>query len=125
MKFIYVLNGPNLNLLGEREPEIYGHTTLAEVERMCQDECDRLGLDLHFRQSNHEGQLVDWIQEFGAEVKAGRCIGAVLNPAAFTHTSVAIHDAIEGVEMPVIELRRWTVKTVPSPISLSISSWPR
>lgn len=104
MTTVAVLNGPNLNLLGTRRPEIYGHTTLAEVERMCQDEADRLGLHLDFRQSNHEGQLVDWIQEFGAEVKAGRCIGAVLNPAAFTHTSVAIHDAIEGVDIPLIEL---------------------
>ena len=104
MTTVAVLNGPNLNLLGTRRPEIYGHTTLDEVERMCQDEADRLGLHLDVRQSNHEGQLVDWIQEFGAEVKAGRCIGAVLNPAAFTHTSVAIHDAIEGVDIPLIEL---------------------
>ena len=104
MTTVAVLNGPNLNLLGTRRPEIYGHTTLAEVERMCQEEADRLRLRLDFRQSNHEGELVDWIQEFGAEVKAGRCIGAVLNPAAFTHTSVAIHDAIEGVELPLIEL---------------------
>lgn len=104
MTSVVVLNGPNLNLLGTRRPEIYGHTTLAEVQQMCQDEADRLGLELDFRQSNHEGELVDWIQEAGAQVKAGRSIGAVLNPAAFTHTSVAIHDAIEGVELPVIEL---------------------
>ena len=104
MTTVAVLNGPNLNLLGTRRPEVYGHTTLGEVEAMCQEEADRLGLQLDFRQSNHEGQLVDWIQEFGAEVKAGRCIGAVLNPAAFTHTSVAIHDAIEGVDIPLIEL---------------------
>lgn len=104
MTSVAVLNGPNLNLLGTRRPEIYGHTTLAEVQRMCQDEADRLGLELDFRQSNHEGQLVDWIQELATEVKAGRCIGAVLNPAAFTHTSVALHDAIEGVELPVVEL---------------------
>jgi 3-dehydroquinate dehydratase-2 len=101
---VVVLNGPNLNLLGTRRPEMYGLTTLAEVEQMCHDEADRLGLELDFRQSNHEGQLVDWIQEIGPEVKAGRSIGAVLNPAAFTHTSVALHDAIEGVELPVIEL---------------------
>jgi 3-dehydroquinate dehydratase-2 len=101
---VAVLSGPNLNLLGTRRPEIYGHTTLAEVQRMCQDEADRLGLELDFRQTNHEGQLVDWIQELAPEFTAGRCIGAVLNPAAFTHTSVAIHDAIEGVELPVVEL---------------------
>lgn len=104
MTSVVVLNGPNLNLLGTRRPEVYGLTTLAEVEQMCRDEADLLGLELDFRQSNHEGQLVDWIQEVGLEVKAGRCIGAVLNPAAFTHTSVALHDAIEGVEVPVIEL---------------------
>ena len=104
MTSVAVLNGPNLNRLGTRRPEIYGHTTLAEVEGMCRTEAERLGLDLDFRQSNHEGQLVDWIQEVGREVKAGRSIGAVLNPAALTHTSVAIHDAIEGLEVPVIEL---------------------
>jgi 3-dehydroquinate dehydratase II len=101
---VFVLNGPNLNLLGTRRPEIYGRTTLAEVEAMCRVEADRLGLDLVFRQSNHEGELVDWIQECGREVKAGRCIGAVYNPAGHTHYSVALHDAIEGVELPVIEL---------------------
>jgi 3-dehydroquinate dehydratase II len=104
MTSVAVLNGPNLNLLGTRRPEIYGRTTLAEVEDMCRAEADHLGLALDFRQSNHEGRLVDWIQEVGREVKAGRSIGAVLNPAAFTHTSVALHDAIEGLEVPVIEL---------------------
>jgi len=101
---VYVLNGPNLNLLGTRKPEVYGTTTLADVEEMCREEAAELSLDLRFRQSNHEGQLIDWIHEAGAEVKAGRCIGAVFNPGAYTHTSVALHDAIEGVELPVIEL---------------------
>jgi len=101
---VLVLNGPNLNLLGTRKPEVYGSTTLADVEKMCQEEAGKLGLDLAFRQSNHEGQLIDWIHEAGAEVKAGNCIGAVFNPGAFTHTSVALHDAIEGASLPLIEL---------------------
>ena len=103
MTSVLVLNGPNLNLLGTRKPEVYGRTTLADVEAMCREEGGKLGLDVEFRQSNHEGALVDWIHEFGAEVKAGRCIGAVFNPGAYTHTSVALHDAIEGASLPVIE----------------------
>ena len=87
MTSVLVLNGPNLNLLGTRKPEVYGRTTLADVEAMCRE----------------EGALIDWIHEFGAEVKAGRCIGAVFNPGAYTHTSVALHDAIEGASLPVIE----------------------
>ncbi len=104
MTSVLVLNGPNLNLLGTRKPEVYGTTTLADVEKLCREEAGKLGLDLVFRQSNHEGQLIDWIHETGAEVKAGTCIGAVLNPGAFTHTSVALHDAIEGASLPVVEL---------------------
>ncbi|HLU74894.1 MAG TPA: type II 3-dehydroquinate dehydratase [Nonomuraea sp.] len=104
MTSVYVFNGPNLNLLGTRKPEVYGTTTLADVEAMCREEATALGLELVFGQSNHEGQLIDWIQEAGAAVKAGNAIGAVLNPGAYTHTSVALHDAIEGVELPVIEL---------------------
>ena len=103
MTSVLVLNGPNLNLLGTRKPEVYGSTSLADVEKMCQAEADKLGLELAFRQSNHEGQLIDWIHEFGAAVKAGKSIGAVYNPGAHTHTSVALHDAIEGAELPVIE----------------------
>jgi 3-dehydroquinate dehydratase-2 len=101
---VVVLNGPNLNLLGTRRPEIYGTTTLAEVEQLCEREADRLGLDLVFRQSNYEGQLIDWIHETGTQVKVGESIGVVLNPGAFTHTSVAIHDAIEGIQCPTIEV---------------------
>ena len=89
MTSVLVLNGPNLNLLGTRKPEVYGSTSLADVEKMCQSEADKLDLQLVFHQSNHEGQLIDWIHEFGREVKAGNCIGAVYNPGAHTHTSVA------------------------------------
>jgi 3-dehydroquinate dehydratase-2 len=104
MPSVLVLNGPNLNLLGTRKPEVYGWATLADVERLCRSTGERLGLGVEFRQTNHEGQLIDWIQEEGPRVKAGESIGAVFNPGAFTHTSVALHDAIEAVELPVIEL---------------------
>jgi 3-dehydroquinate dehydratase II len=104
MPSVFVLNGPNLNLLGTRRPEVYGTTSLAEVEEMCRTEAEALGHELQFRQTNHEGELVDWIQEVGREVKAARAIGAVLNPAGLGHTSVPLHDAIEAVEVPVIEL---------------------
>ena len=100
MTSVVVINGPNLNLLGSRRPEVYGSTTLADVEKMCAEAAAALDLDLVFRQSNHEGQLIDWIHEAGADVAAGGCIGAVLNPGAFTHTSVALHDAIEGANLP-------------------------
>lgn len=103
MASILILNGPNLNLLGTRKPEVYGTTTLADVEKLCTDAAAKLGLDVDFKQSNHEGQLIDWIHETGAAVKAGESIGAVFNPGAFTHTSAALHDAIEGASLPVIE----------------------
>jgi 3-dehydroquinate dehydratase II len=101
---VLVLNGPNLNLLGTREPEVYGRATLADVERLCRQEATRLGLDLVFRQSNWEGQLIDWVHEAGLAVRSGDSIGAVFNPGAYTHTSVALRDAIEGASLPVIEL---------------------
>ena len=104
MTSVLVLNGPNLNLLGTRKPEVYGRTTLADVEDLCRAEAAALGLDVEFRQSNHEGAIIDWIHEFGAAARAGSCLGAVYNPGAHTHTSVAIHDAIEGTELPVIEV---------------------
>jgi 3-dehydroquinate dehydratase-2 len=104
MTSVLILNGPNLNLLGTRKPEVYGSTTLADVEEMCRQEAKNLGLEAVFRQSNHEGQLIDWIHECGAQVKAGAWIGAILNPGAYTHTSVALHDAIEGASVPVIEV---------------------
>jgi 3-dehydroquinate dehydratase II len=103
MASVLILNGPNLNLLGTRKPEVYGTTTLADVEKLCTDAAAKLGLDVDFKQSNHEGQLIDWVHETGAAVKAGESIGAVFNPGAFTHTSAALHDAIEGASLPVIE----------------------
>lgn len=98
-KTIYVLNGPNLNLLGTREPQIYGRATLKDVEKLCRKTAAAHGMAIEFRQSNHEGEIVDWIHEAGAKKAAG----IVLNPAGFTHTSVAIHDAIKAVSAPVIE----------------------
>ena len=96
---ILILNGPNLNMLGVREPAIYGTDTLADIEAACAERAAELELDIDFRQSNHEGQLVDWIQE--ARQSAD---GIILNPAGFTHTSVAIHDALKIAGVPVIEV---------------------
>jgi 3-dehydroquinate dehydratase-2 len=104
MKKILVLNGPNLNLLGTREPAVYGAETLADVERLCGDEAAKLGVAVECRQSNHEGELIDWIHEAGREIAAGRTLGVVFNPGAYTHTSVALHDAIKGANATVIEL---------------------
>jgi 3-dehydroquinate dehydratase II len=104
MKKVLILNGPNLNLLGTREPAVYGKDTLVDVERLCRDECARLSLDMDFRQSNHEGQLIDWIHEAGREFAAGSLLGIVFNAGAYTHTSIALHDAIKGANVPVIEL---------------------
>ena len=104
MTTVFVLNGPNLNLLGGREPDVYSTATLADVERLCRDTAGELGLTVDFRQSNREGELVDWLQEAGAAVAAGTSIGAVLNPAAYSHTSIALPDAIEGAELPLIEV---------------------
>jgi 3-dehydroquinate dehydratase-2 len=98
-KPILILNGPNLNMLGRREPHIYGSTTLAEVEAMCRRRAEQRGLVIAFHQSNSEAQIVDWIQ--GAIDAAG---GIIINPAAFTHTSVAILDALSMVKQPIIEL---------------------
>jgi 3-dehydroquinate dehydratase II len=101
---ILVLNGPNLNLLGTREPEQYGATTLPEVEAMCRDAGDRLGFEVECFQSNWEGALIDKIHEYGRLWKEGEALGCVFNPGALTHTSVALHDAIKGVGgLPVIE----------------------
>ena len=104
MTSVFILNGPNLNLLGTRQPEVYGSATLADVEKLCREEADALGLDVVFRQTNTEGELIDWIHEAGRDVARGTSIGAVLNPGALTHTSIALHDAIEGVELPVVEV---------------------
>lgn len=97
-KPIYVLNGPNLNLLGVREPEIYGYDTLADIESRCAALLEGTSHGLVFKQSNHEGQLVDWIQEARTEACA-----LIINPAAYTHTSVALYDACKALSIPIIE----------------------
>lgn len=96
---IDILNGPNLNLLGKRQPEIYGHETLADVEAACAALAAELGVAVRFRQSNHEGQIVDWIHDARENAAA-----IVINPAAYTHTSVAILDALKAFDGPVIEV---------------------
>ena len=101
---VCVLNGPNLNLLGSREPAIYGATTLADVQALCQQACAAHGWVLDFRQSNHEGDLVDAIHHAGRLHAAGQLAGVVLNAGAYTHTSVALHDAIKVTGVPVVEL---------------------
>lgn len=98
-KTIFILNGPNLNLIGTRQPEIYGRDTLADAEAMARETAEDVGFEVDFRQSNHEGYLVDWIQE-----ARGKAQAIVINPAAFTHTSVAILDALNTFEGPVIEV---------------------
>jgi 3-dehydroquinate dehydratase-2 len=104
VKKILILNGPNLNLLGTREPAQYGATTLPEVEAMCRAEGERLGLAVECFQSNWEGALIDKIHEYGRLFNAGEALGCVFNPGAYTHTSVALHDAIKGVGgLPVVE----------------------
>ena len=104
MKTALVLNGPNLNLLGTREPGVYGAQTLADVESLCRESCTAHGFALDFRQSNHEGVLVDWLHEAGRAHAAGTLAGVVFNAGAYTHTSIALHDAIKGTGVPVIEL---------------------
>ena len=99
-KTIYVINGPNLNLLGTREPAIYGSATLADVEKLCRTRGKDHGFDIEFRQSNREGEIVDFLQE----ARAKKAAGVVLNPAGYTTTSVAILDAILAIELPVIEV---------------------
>jgi len=104
MPAILVLNGPNLNLLGTREPATYGSTTLADVERLCVERARALGHTVDFRQSNHEGVLIDAIHEAGRGFKEGTVTGVVFNAGAYTHTSIALHDAVRSVEVPVIEV---------------------
>lgn len=96
---ILILNGPNLNLLGSRQPEIYGHESLADIEAACRRHAHSLGLAVDFRQSNHEGELVDWIQQ-----ARGRSAGIIINPAAYSHTSIALLDALLAVELPAVEV---------------------
>jgi 3-dehydroquinate dehydratase-2 len=97
---IYILNGPNMNLLGTREPDKYGRATLADVEKLCRATAARFGFELVFRQSNIEGELVNWIQEAHAKKAAG----LVINPAGYTTTSIAILDALLAVQLPVVEI---------------------
>ncbi len=97
---VYVLNGPNLNLLGTREPQIYGHATLGDVEKLCRETAKKHGLAVEFHQSNHEGEMIDWIQKARSE----KAVGLIINPAGYTHTSVAILDALTTMEAPVIEV---------------------
>jgi 3-dehydroquinate dehydratase-2 len=99
MKPVFVLNGPNLNLLGLREPAIYGAATLADVEKRCHDQAAFLGLTIDFRQSNHEGELVSWIHEARDKASA-----IAINAGAFTHTSVALHDALKAADLPAVEV---------------------
>ena len=105
MKTLLILNGPNLNLLGTREPAVYGATTLADLQAQCEADAQRLGVVAECFQSNHEGALIDKIHEAGQRFAAGDLAGVVFNPGAFTHTSVALFDAISGVKpLPVIEV---------------------
>ncbi len=99
MATLYILNGPNLNLLGTREPEVYGKQTLADIEKLARDAAKKYGLEIEFRQTNIEGELVNWLQE--ARTKAA---GVILNAGAYTHTSIAIHDALKATTMPVVEV---------------------
>jgi 3-dehydroquinate dehydratase-2 len=96
---IYILNGPNLNLLGFREPEVYGTTTLAQIEKMCAAQAASHGLSIVFRQSNHEGEIVDQLQEARTSAAA-----VIINPAGYGHTSIAILDTIQALKIPVIEV---------------------
>jgi 3-dehydroquinate dehydratase-2 len=97
---VYVLNGPNLNLLGLREPEVYGSDTLDDIAGRLEDRARALGLAVDIRQSNHEGHLIDWLHE--ARARGAKAV--ILNPGGFTHTSVALHDAVKAADVPVIEV---------------------
>jgi 3-dehydroquinate dehydratase-2 len=96
---VHVLNGPNLNLLGTREPDIYGHTTLAQIEQRCRSAAPNLGLSLVFRQSNHEGQLIEWVHDAREHAS-----GIVINPAGYSFTSVALLDALKASGLPIVEV---------------------
>jgi len=99
LPLVAVLNGPNLNMLGLRQPEVYGRATLDDVEALCAETAERLGLAIDFRQTNGEGELISWIQEL-----RGRAAGIVINPGGYSHTSIALMDALLAVELPVIEV---------------------
>lgn len=99
MKTILILNGPNLNMLGRREPEIYGRATLSDIQKLCEETAQTLGYRIDFRQSNSEGEIVTWIQDALDSID-----GLIINAAAYTHTSVAIHDALKLLSVPIIEV---------------------
>ncbi len=103
-KTVFVLNGPNLNLLGTREPAVYGAQTLTDVQQLCEQTAARHGLTLRFHQSNHEGQLIDWIHEAGQFHVRGELAGLSFNAGAYTHTSIALMDAVKGTGVPLLEL---------------------
>ncbi|MFZ4125268.1 MAG: type II 3-dehydroquinate dehydratase [Rickettsiales bacterium] len=103
---LLILNGPNLNLLGVREPEIYGTTTLADIEKLCGGTAKKYGFEVDFRQSNHEGVLIDWVQEARTHHA-----GIIINAGGYTHTSVALHDALKAVALPIIEVHISDPKT--------------
>ncbi len=105
-KTITIINGPNLNLLGTREPDIYGRETLADIKALCEKTAKANDVDIDFRQSNHEGVLIDWVQEV-----AHREGGIIINAGGYTHTSVALHDALRAVSVPVIEVHLSDPKT--------------
>lgn len=102
-RVVLVLNGANLNLLGQREPQVYGSTTLDDVEELCRAQGEQLGVAVEFSQTNHEGELLEWVHEGGRRHAAGEVVGAVINPGAWTHTSIALRDAIAGSGLPVVE----------------------
>lgn len=104
MKKILILNGPNLNMLGMREPDIYGRSTLNDIKTLCEQKARELDFQIDFRQSNHEGELVSWIQEAVPTPKGQIFDGLIINAAAYTHTSVAIHDALRLLSIPIIEV---------------------
>ena len=99
-RLVFVLNGPNLNLLGTREPDIYGSETLDDIASRLEDRAQALGMEVDVRQSNHEGHLIDWLHEAGSRKAAG----VILNPGGLTHTSVALHDAVKAIPVPVLEV---------------------
>ena len=124
MKTVFVLNGPNLNMLGKREQGIYGDKTLDDIAEDCRRAGRPLGLEVDFRQSNHEGELIDWIQEAGAKAAA-----IVINPGAYTHTSIAIHDAVRAIQpVPVVEVHLSNIfareafrhRSMVSPVALGV-----
>src|SRR6201990_610082 len=99
-KTIYVLNGPNLNMLGTREPQTYGHAKLADVEKLCHETAAQFGLKADCRQSNHEGELIDFIHE----ARAKKAVGIIINAGGYSHTSIALHDALVSVKIPAVEV---------------------